>query len=83
MQSMQSLYNALAVPFGWILHFFYNISGNYLLSLFILVLIVKLILLPQLIALAASAAVWRIFAGRVASGSRSGRSARQSCSAPA
>lgn len=44
---MQSIYNALAVPFGWILHFFYNFSGNYLLSLFLLVLIVKLVLLPS------------------------------------
>lgn len=44
---MTALYNALAVPFGYILHFFYNFSGNYLLSLFILVLLVKLILLPS------------------------------------
>ncbi len=44
---MTALYNALAVPFGYILHFFYNFSGNYLLSLFILVLLVKLVLLPS------------------------------------
>lgn len=44
---MQSLYDALAVPFGYILHFFYEFSGNYLLSLIILVLLVKLILLPS------------------------------------
>lgn len=44
---MSSLYNALAKPFGFILHLFYNFSGNYLLSLFILVLLVKLILLPS------------------------------------
>lgn len=44
---MQTIYNALAVPFGYILHFFYNFSENYLLSLFILVLLVKLILLPS------------------------------------
>lgn len=44
---MQSLYDALAVPFGYILHFFYNFSGNYMFSLFLLVLIVKLILLPS------------------------------------
>lgn len=44
---MQSIYNALAVPFGYILHFFYNFSGNYMLSLVCLVLLVKLILLPS------------------------------------
>lgn len=44
---MQSLYDALAVPFGYILHFFYEFSGNYLLSLILLVFIVKLILLPS------------------------------------
>lgn len=44
---MTAIYNALAVPFGYILHFFYNFSGNYLLSLSILVLLVKLVLLPS------------------------------------
>lgn len=44
---MQSFYNALAVPFGWILHFLYTIFDNYLLSLFILVFVVKLLLLPS------------------------------------
>ena len=44
---MQSLYDALAVPFGYILHFLYEFSGNYLLSLVMLVFIVKLILLPS------------------------------------
>lgn len=44
---MQSLYDALAVPFGYILHFFYNFSGNYMLSLIALVILVKLILLPS------------------------------------
>lgn len=46
---MQGIYNALAVPFGYILHFLYTIFDNYLLSLFILVLLVKLILLPSTI----------------------------------
>lgn len=44
---MQSIYDALAVPFGYILHFFYNFSDNYLFSLFLLVLLVKLVLLPS------------------------------------
>lgn len=46
---MQELYNILAVPFGWILHFLYTLFDNYLLSLFILVLLVKLVLLPSTI----------------------------------
>lgn len=44
---MQSIYSAIAVPFGWILNFLYTNINNYLLSLFILVLIVRLILLPS------------------------------------
>ena len=44
---MQSLYDALAIPFGWILHLLYNLFDNYLVSLFILTLLVKLILLPS------------------------------------
>ncbi len=46
---MQSIYNALAVPFGYVMHFFYSFSGNYILSLFLLVLVVRLILLPSTI----------------------------------
>ena len=44
---MTALYDLLAVPFGWILSFFYNISHNYLLSIFIITLITRLILLPS------------------------------------
>ncbi len=44
---MQTLYDALAVPFGYILHFFYNLSDNYIFSLFLLVLLVKIVLLPS------------------------------------
>ncbi|MBQ8209244.1 MAG: YidC/Oxa1 family membrane protein insertase [Clostridia bacterium] len=44
---MQSIYDALAVPFGYILHFFYEFSGNYLFSLILLVFLVKLVLLPS------------------------------------
>ena len=36
-----------AIPFGYVLSFFYALSGNYLLSLFVLTLIVRLILLPS------------------------------------
>lgn len=44
---MNALYDALAVPFGYVLHFFYILFDNYLVSLFILTLLVKLILLPS------------------------------------
>lgn len=44
---MQSLYNTIAIPFGWVLSFLYSNINNYLISLFILVLIVRLILLPS------------------------------------
>lgn len=46
---MQSLYDALAVPFGYLLHFFYEFTSNYMLSLVLLVLLVKLVLLPSAI----------------------------------
>ena len=44
---MQSLYDALAVPFGYVLHLFYILFDNYLISLFVLTLLVKLLLLPS------------------------------------
>ncbi len=44
---MQALYDMLAVPFGWVLSFFYDIFSNYLVALFVLTLLVKLILLPS------------------------------------
>ncbi|HHU85124.1 MAG TPA: YidC/Oxa1 family membrane protein insertase [Clostridiales bacterium] len=44
---MSALYDILSIPFGWVLAFFYEISNSYLLSLFLLTLIVRLILLPS------------------------------------
>ncbi len=44
---MQSIYNTIAIPFGWVLSFLYSNINNYLISLFILVLIVRLVLLPS------------------------------------
>ncbi len=44
---MSGLYDALAVPFGYVLHLFYILFDNYLVSLFVLTLIVKLIMLPS------------------------------------
>lgn len=38
--------NFLAVPFGFLIYLFYEMSGNYILSIFLLTLLVKLILLP-------------------------------------
>ncbi len=44
---MTGLYDALAVPFGYVLHLFYLFFDNYLVSLFVLTLLVKLIMLPS------------------------------------
>lgn len=44
---MSGLYDALAVPFGYVLHLFYILFDNYLVSLFVLTLIVKLLMLPS------------------------------------
>jgi len=44
---MQKLREWLAIPFGFVIAAFYAITDNYLLSLFFLVVIVKLILLPS------------------------------------
>jgi len=41
--------NIFAAPFGWILAFLYSFTDNYILSLFILTVIFKLILLPTAI----------------------------------
>ena len=43
---MTILRDFLAVPFGWALGVFYNLTGNYLLSLVIITLVLKLLLLP-------------------------------------
>ena len=44
---MSGLYDALAVPVGYVLHLFYILFDNYLVSLFVLTLLVKLIMLPS------------------------------------
>ena len=44
---MSGLYDALAVPFGYVLHLFYILFDNYLVSLFVLTLVVKLLMLPS------------------------------------
>ncbi|MBR3867898.1 MAG: YidC/Oxa1 family membrane protein insertase [Clostridia bacterium] len=44
---MSGLYDALAVPFGYVLHLFYILFDNYLISLFVLTLVVKLLMLPS------------------------------------
>ena len=41
------IYNVFSVPFGYIIGFFYEISNNYVLSLLLMTLCVKLILLPS------------------------------------
>lgn len=42
---MEAIRNFLAIPFGWLLGLFYDLSGNYLLSLVLITLIVRLVLL--------------------------------------
>lgn len=41
------IYNVFSVPFGYIIGFFYEISNNYVLSLLLMTICVKLILLPS------------------------------------
>ncbi len=36
----------LAMPFGWVLSLFYNITGSYLISILVLTVIIRLLLLP-------------------------------------
>lgn len=44
---MTGLYDLLAVPFGYIIGFFYDITHNYLLSILFITLLTRLILLPS------------------------------------
>ena len=44
---MSGLYDALSVPFGYVLSLLYILFDNYLISLFVLTLLVKLITLPS------------------------------------
>ncbi len=46
---MTALYDLLAVPFGYIIGFFYDISNNYLFSILIITILTRLILLPSTI----------------------------------
>lgn len=43
---MNFLREVISIPFGYLIGFFYDISENYILSLFLMTVIVKLILLP-------------------------------------
>lgn len=44
---MEFIREIFSIPFGYLIGFFYNISGNYLLSLLFMTICVKLILLPS------------------------------------
>lgn len=44
---MNAIRDVLAIPFGFILSLFYTMTGNYLLSMFLLTLFFKLILIPS------------------------------------
>ena len=43
------IYDYFSIPFGYIIGFFYGISNNYVLSLLLMTICVKLILLPSTI----------------------------------
>ncbi len=43
---MQSLYSIIAVPFGIALYFLYGLTGEYLISLFLLTFVVRLCMVP-------------------------------------
>ena len=44
---MNFIREIFSIPFGYLIGFFYSMSGNYLLSLFLMTLVVKLILIPS------------------------------------
>ena len=44
---MDSIREIISIPFGYLIGFFYDISGNYILSLLLMTICVKLILLPS------------------------------------
>lgn len=46
---MQKLYEYLGIPFGFVISLFYALTGNYLLSIFFLTLVVRICLLPAAI----------------------------------
>lgn len=46
---MELIREYLAIPFGWILSFLFDITNNYLLSLIFITLVVRLLMLPQAI----------------------------------
>lgn len=58
-------YEVLAVPFGYILGFFYDLSGSYLLSIFIITVLTRLLLLPSTIKQQKSAASQMRFQAKV------------------
>lgn len=46
---MQKIYEYLGIPFGFVIGIFYAITGHYILSIFFLLLLVRLLLLPSAI----------------------------------
>lgn len=43
----EAIYNALALPFGYVLNFLYSLTGQYLISLVILTFVVRLCMVPS------------------------------------
>ncbi len=46
---MQTIINILSAPFGWVMAIFYNMTGTFMLSVFLLTILVKLCLIPSAI----------------------------------
>ena len=46
---MTKIYEILGIPFGFVISLFYALTGNYILSIFCLLLIVRVCLLPSAI----------------------------------
>lgn len=44
---MTAFYDWIAIPFGWLMGEFYKLSGNYLFSIIIITVLVRLLLLPS------------------------------------
>lgn len=62
---MTGLYDLLAVPFGYILGFFYDISHNYLLSILVITILTRLVLLPSAVKQQRSSAMQMRFQAKV------------------
>lgn len=47
MEFFEAIYDVLAIPFGYVLSLLFQLTNNYLLSLILITLVIRLLLLPQ------------------------------------